>query len=74
MTCYSKKYYADKSKEKRARDKIIMTYHINQQMPFETNDEFKKRMSKRIVIVTEKDTVILGPFGKVLDIKYNVKI
>ena len=73
MAVYSRKYYADKQKEKRQRDRIIQTYHINQRMPFETNEEFKKRMSKRIVITTDENTVILGPFGKVLDIKDNVK-
>ena len=71
MACKSN---AQRQKDFRERQKIIKTYHIHQKMPFETDDEFKKRMSKRIVVVTDMEVVILGPFGKILDIKDNVTL
>ena len=61
---FDREYYAQKQRESRALDKYIQTYHAWQRMPGEPYKDFKKRMTKRIVVVMNGDTrVILDPFG-----------
>lgn len=67
---YSKEYKRQKQREARARDKLIYTYHAWEKMPDETDKEFRRRFTKRIVvIIDEEKNMILDPFGTVLDLE-----
>jgi hypothetical protein len=67
---YSKEYNRKKKQESRARDKLIYTYHAWEKMPNETDKEFKRRFTKRVVVILDEDkNMILDPFGKILDLQ-----
>ena len=67
---YSKEYKRQKQREARARDKLIYTYHAWEKMPNETDKEFRRRFTKRVVIILDEDkNMILDPFGKVLELQ-----
>ena len=69
MACFDKKYHAQRKKEQREIANRIYQYHAWEKMPGESDKDFRHRFSKRIVIVTDTDKVVLGPFGKVLNKK-----
>lgn len=64
MATYSKEYQAEKKREQRARAKEIYKYHAWEKMPGETDKEFRRRFTKRIVVCTDDEIKILDPFGK----------
>lgn len=67
MAQYTKEYFAQKQREKRARDKIIYTYHLNEKYPGESDKDFRRRFTKRIVIIVDENTqIVMDPFGKVI--------
>lgn len=61
---YSKEYQAEKKREQRERAKEIYKFHGWEKMPNETDKEFRRRFTKRIVIVTDSEIKILDAFGK----------
>ena len=65
---YDNKYQAERKRVQREIAKRIYEYHAWEKMPGESDKDFRRRFSKRIVIVLENDEkVIMGPFGKVLN-------
>lgn len=67
---YTKEYYAQKQAEKRARDYEIYKYHAWERMPGESDKDFRRRFTKRIVIVINPETkIVLGPSGEILEPK-----
>lgn len=71
---YSKEYKRQKQREARIRDKLIYTYHGWEKMPGESDKEFKRRFTKRIVVILDEDKqIILDPFGKILDLEIKSK-
>ena len=68
MAQTTKEYEAERKRVQRALSTLIYTYHGWEKMPGESDKDFRRRFTKRIVIITEeKDTIILDPFGKVIE-------
>lgn len=65
MAVYDKQYFAQKKREQRALAKRIYTYHAWQKMPGESDKDFRRRFTKRIVVMVDEETpIVLGPLGK----------
>lgn len=69
MTTYPKEYYAQKARERRALEKKIYTKHAWEKMEGESDKDFRRRFTKRIIFETDEITIIQDPFGKILDLQ-----
>ena len=71
MTAYSKQYFAEKARERRALEKKIYTKHAWEKMDGESDKDFRRRFTKRIVVEIDEIKIIQDPFGKIIKIEGN---
>lgn len=67
---FTKEYFAEKQRERRARDILIYKFHAWEKMPGESDKDFRHRFTKRLVIITESNTrITIGSNGEVIEVK-----
>ena len=71
MAQYSKEYFAEGQRLRRAIAKEIYTKHAWQKMDGESDKDFRRRFTKRIIVVVDDKKIIQDPFGKILYVEEN---
>ena len=66
---YSQNYYAVLARERRALEKRIYQYHAWEKMPGESDKDFRRRFSKRVVIIIDDIKIIQNSMDKILSVE-----
>ena len=71
MAQYSKEYFAQKARERRALEKRIYKFHAWEKMPGESDKDFRRRFTKRVVVVVDDIKIVQDPFGTIIAVEPN---